>query len=67
MVRIFDDRIRRARHERNDRIRARWEYLYNTKRMRYAVCMDICIREFALSESTISQIINNYGNYRRHD
>ena len=64
MVRIFDDRIRRARLERNDRIRARWEHLYDTKRMRYAVCMDICIREFALSESTISQIINNYGNYK---
>jgi len=64
MVRIFDDRIRQARHDRNNRVRERWYQLYGVRKLRYEVCMDMCIREFALSESTISQIINNYGHYK---
>ena len=63
MPRIKDDRIKLARKQRNERIKNRFESLYNSG-LRIECVTDKLINEFGLSESTINQIINNYGNYK---
>ena len=58
-----DKRVLAGRKKRNDRIRAMFaEYL--NMGCSYSTVMDIVVDEFGLSESTISQIINNHGAYK---
>ena len=58
-----NNRLAAARRKRDVKIRAQFAHLLCDKGLRYQVVMDLISDEFALSESTISQIINNYGHY----
>lgn len=63
MPRIKDERLKIARKQRNDKIKTRFAVLYNSG-LRIECVTEKLISEFGLSESTINQIINNYGNYK---
>lgn len=63
MPKTTDQRVIVARKARNERIRKRFEVLFN-KGLRYEIVMDKLISEFGMSESTINQIVNGYGGYQ---
>lgn len=63
MPKTTDPRVIEARKKRNERIRTRFAKLLNDG-FRYDVVMEKMISETGYSESTISQIYNQYGNYK---
>lgn len=66
MPRSYDKRVEAARKNRNERVRKRFAELFN-KGLRYEVVMEELIKEFSLSEGTLSQIINEYGKYSKKE
>lgn len=57
-----DQRVIDGKKNRNRRIRKRFAALWNDGK-RIECIMDILISETGLSESTITQIVKNYGHY----
>ena len=49
---------------RNEKLKKRFEYWYDTKRLRYDDVIQKIKGEFFLSESTIIKIIKNQGIYK---
>ena len=64
MPRIKDKRLIAARKKRQDKIRKRFDELFN-QGLRYEIVMNTLIEESGYSESTINQIVKQYGNYKK--
>ena len=64
MPRIKDERLIAARKKRQDKIRKRFDELFN-QGLRYEIVMNTLIEESGYSESTINQIVKQYGNYKQ--
>jgi Mor family transcriptional regulator len=62
MPRINDHRISKGKRNRNEAIRVYFAKQYDAG-YRYEVIIEELILKYGLSESTINQIIKEYGNY----
>lgn len=64
MPRITDQELIDARIERNQRVRDRFEVLFSVKGLRIEVLLPMMVKEFALSQGTIMQIVKYQGKYK---
>jgi hypothetical protein len=64
---IKDIRIFRGKQNRNRAIREYFSMRFNGDNIRYDVIVEEIIARWGLSESTINQILKEYGGYQNDD